>query len=170
MTGVEYLAPLLGASLAVNATTLTLLMSKRLYDKGGEGRRHRTMDAIRHHVSYIVDVLEDVYNRAEKAERGDVEAREANSYFARSVRRLESARMCVELLLPGLDHGDKYAIGVRRIIQAESWMVDRYCDPTIPPDKRFHLWRSNGKDLEETVRDAVRTATSLGIITPVTIK
>lgn len=167
MTGVEYGV---ATALSLALVALALAASRHLYDRQEEKHQRRTKDAIRHHVSNIVDMLEDVYNRAEKAERGDAEAKEADAYFARSARRLETARMCVELLLPGLDYGDKYAIGVRRILEAESWMFDRYRDPTIPRDKRFHLWRSNGRDLEETVRDAVRTATSLGIITPVTIK
>lgn len=133
-------------------------------------RERRVRGAIGGHVSSLVDILEDVYNRAEKAERGEAEARAACAYFARRAHRLEALRLGVEVLLPGLDPDARYAREVRRILGVESWLIERYHDPTIPDDKRFHLWRSGGADLERRIGEAVAAATSLGIVQPVTIR
>lgn len=139
---------------------------------GGRDRRreHRVRGAIAGHVSSLVDILEDVYNRAEKAERGEAEARAACDYFARRAHRLEALRLIVEGLLPGLDQDARYVREVRRILGVESWLVERYHDPTIPDGKRFHLWRSGGAELERRIGEAVAAATSLGIVEPVTIR
>lgn len=139
---------------------------------GGRERRRerRVRGAIAGHVSSLVDILEDVYSRAEKADRGEAEARAACAYFARRAHRLEALRLSIEGLLPGLDQDAGYAREVRRILGVESWLIERYHDPTIPDDKRFHLWRSGGADLERRIGEAVAAATSLGIVQPVTIR
>ena len=138
---------------------------------GRERRRERNVRrAIGAHLSDLVDMLEDIYNWAEKAERGEREARVACAYFAKRVHRLEALRLSIESLLPELDRDDKYAVESRRILEVEAWLVEQYNDPTIPDDRRFHLWRSGGAELEQKTRDAVSAATSLGIAEPVTIR
>lgn len=133
-------------------------------------RERHVRSAIGNHVSDLVDILENVYNRAEKAEQGEREARVACAYFTKYVHRLEALRLSVENLLPELDQDTEYAREVRRILEVESWLIDRYHDPTIPDGKRFHLWSSGAADLEEKARDAVDAASSLGIVAPVTIR
>lgn len=166
MTGMEYG---LTAALSLLLVALALAVSRRLYDKQEEKRQGRTKAAIKHHVSRLVDILEDVYSRVKRADHGDMEARAADTYFAKSVRRLDASRLCAEMLLSGLDHDDKYAVGVRRILDAVSWVQDRYRDPTLDDGGRLRLWRSGRNDLHDVVYDAVRTAQSLGIVPTVVI-
>lgn len=168
MIPVEYAPHLSVASMGACAAMMASLW--RL--SGGRERRreHRVRGAIGGHVSSLVDILEDVYSRAEKAEQGECEARAACAYFARRAHRLEALRLSIEGLLPGLDQDAGYAREVRRILGVESWLIERYHDPTIPDGKRFHLWRSGGADLERRIGEAVAAATSLGIVQPVTIR
>ena len=133
-------------------------------------RERHVRSAIGNHVSNLVDILENVYNRAEKAEQGDREAKVACAYFAKYVHRLEALRLSVENLLPELDQDAKYVREVRKILEVESWLIDRYHDPTIPDGKRFHLWNSGVAGLEQKTRNAVDAASSLGIVEHVTIR
>ena len=161
--------PYISAASLVVCTAMT--MSFWLLRNSQEKRRERRVKSvIGIHVSDLVDIVENIYNRAEKAEQGEREAKMACAYFARRTHRLEALRLSVENLLPELDQDAKYAGHVRKILEVESWLIDRYHDPTIPDEKRFHLWRSGGAGLEQKAGDAVKAATSLGVIVPVTIK
>lgn len=114
-------------------------------------------------------ILESLYVRAEGAERGEREAKVACAYFARHTRRLEALRLSVENLLPWVDRDYGYAGTVRRILEVESWLIDRYHDPTVPEGARFNLWTAGASVLREKTGAAVKAATSLNIVKPVTI-
>ena len=135
-----------------------------------EKRRERHVRrAIANHVADLVRILESLYSRAEGAERGEREAKVACAYFAKNTQRLEALRLSVENLLPELDQNDRYVGTVRRILNVESWLIDRYHDPTVPEGARFNLWTSGTSALGEKTRVAVEAATSLNIVKPVTI-
>ena len=135
-----------------------------------EKRRERHVRrAISNHVADLVRILEGLYGRAEGAERGEREAKAACAYFARHAQRLEALRLSVENLLPELDQNDRYVGTVRRILDVETWLIDRYHDPTVPEGARFNLWTSGAHTLGEKTRAAVEAATSLSIVKPVTI-
>ena len=169
MTGVEYGLAGLGIAITVYLTILTILATRRLYDKQEKGRQRRAKAAINHHVSHLIDILEDVYSRAKRANHGEMEARAADTYFAKSVCRLEASRLCAEMLLSGLDPEDKYTKGVRSVLGAVSCVQDMYGDLTLDDGGRLRVWRSSCNDLHDVVYDAVRTAQSLGIVPTVVI-
>ena len=163
MIGIEYVLLTTTGAILLTALQLAVYLRER------EKRQNRVKDAIKHHVSHLVDILEDVCNHAKRADHGELEARAADTCFAKSARRLEASRLCAELLLSGLDQNDKYAFGVRRILDAVSCVQDMYGDPTLDDGGRLSLWRSSGRCLEDTVLCAVRTAQSLGIVPTVVI-
>ena len=153
----------MAASIGVAATFWVL-------HTGQEKRRERLAKrAIGNHVADLVRTLESLYARAEGAERGEREAKAACAYFARHTRRLEALRLSVENLLPWVDRDDGYAGTVRRILEVESWLIDKYHDPTVPEGARFNLWTSGASVLREKTGAAVKAATSLNIVKPVTI-
>lgn len=153
----------MAASIAMTVTFWALRNSQ-------EKRRARHVRrAIGNHVADLVRILESLYSRAEGAERGEREAKVACAYFAKNTQRLEALRLSVENLLPELDQNDKYVGTVRRILDVESWLIDRYHDPTVPEGARFNLWMSGASSLREKTRAAVKAATSLNIVKPITI-
>ena len=160
-------------SLTVVSMAIGIIMTGSFWwlrhDREKKRERH-VRKAIGNHLLDLVDILENLYNRAEKADRGEREAKIACAYFARYVHRLEALRLSVESLLPELDQDDKYVGEVRRMLGVESWLIDRYHDPTIPDEKRFYLWRSGTSILEQKTREAVGVATSLGIVKPIVIR
>lgn len=168
MIPAEYVPYLTLASAAASAAMAASLWC--MHAIGERRRDRRVRGAIAYHVSEIVDMLEEIWHAAERADRGEREALVANACFARRVRRLEAASLGIDGLLAMLNPADRHVAGVRKILRIESWLVDRYGDPTVPGDVRHRLWQSGGADLERNVRDAVDTATSLGIVAPVTIK
>lgn len=143
-----------------------------LWKVGRNEERSRGRHARRaadNHVRAFIQILENVCNRAEKADRGVMEARAACTYFEKNVHRIELLRMNVENLLPKLDQDAKYAESVRRILDVAIWLVDTYHDPTLPADKRFYLWTSGAGLLESKTRTALREATSINIVKPLVI-
>ena len=168
MIPAEY-APLLTVASMLTSAAMAGSFWYLRHDREKKRERH-VKGAIGNHVSDLVDILENLYNRAEKADRGEREAKIACAYFARYVHRLEALRLSVENLLPELDQNDKYVGEVRKILGVESWLIERYHDPTIPDAKRFYLWRSGASILEQKAREAVDVATSLGIVKPVVIR
>lgn len=168
MIPAEYAPLLAAASMAASAAMAASFWYLRR-DQVKKRERY-VRGTIGNHLSDLVDILENLYNRAEKADRGERDAKIACAYFARHVHRLEALRISVEGLLPELGHDDKYVGTVREILGVESWLIDRYHDPTIPDEKRFCLWCSGASILEQKTREAVGAATSLGIVKPIVIR
>ena len=86
------------------------------------------------------------------------------------MRRPEAQRLSVEGYLPELNQDGKYVQEVRRILEVESWLIDRYHDPTIPDGRRFRLWNSGTAGLEQKTRNAAGAASALGIVERVAIR
>ena len=148
------------------AMTFTFWKVKQNQERARERHVRRAVDG---HVRTFVQILENVYNRAEKADRGEREAKTACRYFEKSVYRIESLKANVENLLPELDQDTQYAKSVRVILGVGTWLVDTYHDPTLPEDRRVYLWKSEAAMLETRTRAAVKEAESLNIVKPVVI-
>lgn len=135
-----------------------------------QARERHVRQAVDNHVRAFIEIVENVYSRAGKAEHGEREAKTACAYFEKSLYRIESLRASVENLLPELDQDDVYVKSVRRILGVESWLVDTYHDPTMPEDMRICLWTSGAGALESKAREAVKEAMSLNIVKPVVVE
>ena len=164
---VPYAPYLSFAAMAVGgATALSFWKVNRNHERARERHVRRVVDS---HVRTFVQILENVYNRAEKADRGEREAKTACAYFEKSVYRIESLRTNVENLLPELDQDTKYVKSVRLIFDVGAWLVDTYHDPTLPEDKRVYLWKSETGTLESRARAALKEAASLDIVKPAVV-
>lgn len=157
----------LAAMATGGAMAFTLWKVVRSQERARERRVRRAVDG---HVRAFVRILENVYSRAEKADRGKREAEAARAYFEKSVHRIESLRASVEGLLPELGQDTKYVKSVRRILDVGAWLVDTYHDPTVPENKRVYLWKSGAGELESRASAALKEAASLDIVRPVVIE
>lgn len=141
-----------------------------LAGQGDEKRREeRVRRVIGAHVSEMLKILQVLHDRANGADHNLQRAHAASTYFDRNVHRLESLRVCIEGLLPTIedeeydDGGGGYSGAVRRILDVEAWLVERYYSPNSPAGERSGLWTTNTINVVERVEYAMTAAASINI-------
>lgn len=163
MTLVEIAPYLTIATLAICAVmSIAFWLVRQSDDKAMYDRTVRRIDA---HLLEIVRILAALHDRADGADESRQRAKAASAYFERNVHRLESLRVRVEGLLPTIeDRGSVlYPRAVRRILEVEAWLIERYYIPHIPAEARCGLWTAKTINVVEQTESAMTAARSLGI-------
>ena len=119
---------------------------------------------IDNNIRELVDITSMIHARSENVHDSDAEAKLLELYFSRQVRRLELLRLNVENQLPQLADENNYTKNIKTIIEIQSWLIEKYNDPTITKENRFYLWKDRGSsELTDKTRNLVNIATKLNI-------
>ena len=126
---------------------------------------------IDNNVRELIKITSTINSKSMDMHDSDEKAMMLEVYFTRHVRRLEMLRLNIENNLTQLPDKDNYTTGVARIIEIESWLVEKFDDPTVPKNIRFHLWKECGEnnELENKTQDLIDIAAKLQIRRPITI-
>ena len=124
---------------------------------------------VNNNIQELVQILEYVYSRAEEIEDDDQKARNLSYYFLRQVNRIELLRINVENYLVQIQKNTQYKKEIRKIIDVENWLLETYNRPDISNEEKYFLWKEDVGVLRTNTRKAVKLATKLKIINPITI-
>ena len=136
-------------------------------------RKHQRYirQTIDNNIRELVTVTNTIHSRAEEVYDSDAKAKMLDVYFSRHVRRLELLRLNVENMLPQLANESGYTKQVKEVLEIQSWLIEKYDDPTVAKEMRFHLWKEDhhGGELTHKTQNLASIATKLNIISPATI-
>lgn len=114
-------------------------------------------------VRELTDIFNGINLCARKVDEDDYEAEIARSYFDRKIHRMELLRMSIETHLAQMDPDDEFSEKIRRILDAEAWLVERYHEDGSSQARRLSVWKTGYGELESRVRKAENAATDLKI-------
>lgn len=143
------------------------------YSRWSDKKKHQqyVKKVIDNNIRDLVKITRTIHSKSENVYNSDEAAMMLESYFTRHVRRLELLRLNIENNLPQLTDESSYTNSVVKMLEIESWLVDKFDDPTVSKNKRFYLWKecSENSELTNKTRDLVNIATKLNIEKPVSI-
>ena len=146
---------------------LYVFLSRRDDEKKHQQYIRQTID---NNIRELVTITNTIHARSEEVYDSNAKAKLLESYFSRQVRRLELLRLNVENKLPQLANKYEYTKNVKQILEIQSWLIEKYDDPTVAKERRFYLWKEDhsGGELTDKTQNLVDIATKMNIIKPVT--
>ena len=142
------------------------------FNRRRDEKKHQTYikKTINNNVLEFVKITSVIHTKSENVHDSDEQAMLLESYFSRHIRRLELLRLNIENKLPQLVDNSDYTNDVKHILDIQSWLVEKYDDPTIPKDKRFYLWKDDySGELTTKTRNLLNIAQKMNIEKPTTI-